>query len=124
MLQSASADEAACSYEWRIVPHTEQANASFAPLTFTSNRKDTEAPQPPNFMYNLRKEQARSVTWMLQRERSTEPFLEEEVCESILPSLEWRAEGRVRRPVLARGGVIADAVSMFWFVFISRGLQD
>ena len=48
---------------------------------------------------------------MLRQENAAEPFFEEEVTEAVLPSLEWRAEGRVRRPVLARGGIVADEVS-------------
>ena len=53
---------------------------------------------------------------MLQREKTSQPFYEEEVAETVLPSLEWRAEGRVRRPVLARGGIIADEVRVLSFV--------
>jgi SNF2-related domain len=47
---------------------------------------------------------------MLRQEASTEPYYEEEVEETILPSLNWRAEGRARRPVLVRGGILADEV--------------
>ena len=48
---------------------------------------------------------------MLQQEASTDPFMEEEVVEAVLPGLNWRAEGRVQRPVLVRGGIVADEVS-------------
>lgn len=101
-----------CSFEWRVVPHVEKVfEGDFRPLYFTSNREDDQAKQPPNFStYPLRKEQLRSLTWMLQQEASTLPFYEEEVCEQVLPSLNWRAEGRVRRPVAARAGIIADEV--------------
>lgn len=47
---------------------------------------------------------------MLRQEASTEPYFEEEVEEAVLPSLNWRAEGRARRPVLVRGGILADEV--------------
>lgn len=100
------------SFEWRVVPHVEKVFAgNFSPLYFTSNKKDAQAKQPPNFSkFPLRKEQLRSLTWMLQQESTTDPFFEEEVCEELLPGLNWRAEGRIRRPVAARGGCVADAV--------------
>jgi hypothetical protein len=47
---------------------------------------------------------------MLHQEAATEPYFEEEVEEAILPSLNWRAEGRARRPVLVRGWILADEV--------------
>jgi hypothetical protein len=100
-----------CSFEWRVVPHFEMAVSNFSHLTFSSNRHDQEAEQPPNFSkYPLRKEQLRSLTWMLEQEARSDPFYEGEVAEAVLPSLNWRAEGRVRRPVLVRGGIIADEV--------------
>jgi SNF2 family DNA or RNA helicase len=36
--------------------------------------------------------------------------MEEEVAEAVLPNLKWRAEARVQRPVLVRGGIVADEV--------------
>jgi hypothetical protein len=48
-----------------------------------------------------------------------EPYYEEEVTEAILPGLEWRAESRVRRPILARGGIIADEVSSTVLLLLS-----
>jgi ElaB/YqjD/DUF883 family membrane-anchored ribosome-binding protein len=50
---------------------------------------------------------------MLEQERAegkTHTFVEEEISEALLPSLGWRAEGKAERPVLVRGGVIADEV--------------
>lgn len=48
---------------------------------------------------------------MIKQESVTvEPFVEEEVSEAIITSLGWRAEGRVRREVFVRGGVLADQV--------------
>ncbi|KAJ7879940.1 hypothetical protein B0H14DRAFT_2707965 [Mycena olivaceomarginata] len=59
----------------------------------------------------LRKEQLRSLEWMVQQEADdAPPFVEEEISEAILHPLGWRAEGRAQRPVLVRGGVLADAV--------------
>jgi hypothetical protein len=101
-----------CSFEWRVLRHLEKTTATFPKLTFTSNKQDAQAGQPPGFLnHKLRKEQLRSLTWMLKQESTTEPFFEEEVTEAILPNLDWRAEGRVKRPVLVRAGIVADEVS-------------
>ncbi|PWN54267.1 hypothetical protein IE53DRAFT_258648 [Violaceomyces palustris] len=76
-----------------------------------SNRADPEAPSPKIFALELRKEQRRSLTWMLEQERDDiEPFWEEEISEGLLTPLGWRAEGKASRPVFVRGGVLADAV--------------
>ena len=106
-----------CFFEWRVIPHVDKFTASgsidMPRLQLKSNKKDQQAKQPPGFdeRYPLRKEQLRSLSWMLKQEATSTPFLEEEVAEAILPSLEWRVEGRVRRPVLLRGGIVADEVS-------------
>ena len=50
---------------------------------------------------------------MLEQERATgksHTFVEEEISEAALPALGWRAEGKAGRPVMIRGGVIADQV--------------
>ena len=99
------------SFDWRVVPHVEEemGTSQFKKFTFSSNRHDQQAKQPPNFRrYPLRKEQLRSLTWMLKQEASNEPYYEEEVTEAVVPSFNWRAEGRVKRPVLVRGGFVAD----------------
>ncbi|KAJ7066529.1 hypothetical protein C8F01DRAFT_1123601 [Mycena amicta] len=97
---------------WRLntnfTPAVTQALPKFL---IKSNRDDEEHPQPPSFKVKLRKEQRRSLQWMVQQESSdAPPFMEEEISEAILPSLGWRAEGRAQRPVRVRGGVLADAV--------------
>ena len=103
-------------FSWRIIPHVEKLYdaSDFPKLNLTSNKRDTQADQPPEFRakgrYPLRKEQLRSLSWMLAQEATEEPFLEQEVSEDLLPRLNWRAEGRVQRPVLVRGGIIADEV--------------
>ncbi|PWN24623.1 hypothetical protein BDZ90DRAFT_276289 [Jaminaea rosea] len=75
-----------------------------------SNRHDPEAEDPQHFKLSLRKEQKRSLNWMLAQEGDVEPFTEEEVSEASLPALEWCAEGMARQSRVVRGGVIADAV--------------
>ena len=106
--------DSACSFEWRVQRHIEDMSKSpenFPKLTLSSNKKDKPAAQPPNFeKYHLRPEQLRSLSWMLSQESTDIPFYEEEDAEGILPKLGWRAEGRVRRPVMVRGGLIADEV--------------
>ncbi|KAG6381702.1 hypothetical protein JVT61DRAFT_303 [Boletus reticuloceps] len=89
-----------------------------------SNRADPEHNQPPNFKLDLRKEQLRSLTWMLEREAvDALPFVEEEISEAILEPLGWRAEGRAQRPVKVRGGVLADQVG-YGKTAITLGLID
>lgn len=78
-----------------------------------SNKQDPENSQPEAFKLPLRKEQLRSLWWMLEQEKATgktHTFVEEEISESLLPAVGWRAEGKAERPVMVRGGVIADQV--------------
>jgi hypothetical protein len=105
-----------CLFDWRVVPHVDQdaisGSGHFPKLQLTSNKNDAPALQPPGFeeLYPLRPEQRRSLAWMLGREASTDSYSEEEVCEEVLPHLNWRVEARARRPVLVRGGIVADEV--------------
>lgn len=100
------------SLTWRLTridPALTQFNLPEYHLS--SNRHDPEAPTPASFKLELRKEQKRSLHWMLAQEADdVEPFVEEEVSEATLPALEWCAEGRARQQNVVRGGVIADAV--------------
>ena len=112
MIDTSSDQISECKYEWRVVRHEAKCNVSLSKLAFTSNKQDPSAIQPPGFTkFPLRLEQLRSLSWMLKQESSIEPYLEEEVVESILPSMQWRAEGKAVRPVIVRGGIIADEVS-------------
>lgn len=46
---------------------------------------------------------------MLEQEKDDiAPFVEEEVEEAILPSMMWRAEGKVMVQRTVRGGVLAE----------------
>lgn len=81
------------------------------PFSFVlpSNREDVEHAQPPHFRkVKLRKEQLRSLTWMIEQERNPTPWIEEEVAEAVLPQLGWHAEARATRKVWVKGGVLAD----------------
>lgn len=103
-------------FDWRVISHVEKQSAdsgkSFPRLVFTSNKTTEPASQPPEFESRnpLRPEQLRSLSWMLSQEASSTPFYEEEVVEAMLSNLNWRAEGRAKRPVLVRGGIVADEV--------------
>lgn len=107
-------------------------NTNFTPVAalqlpkfvIMSNKHDKEHAQPPSFKIPLRKEQLRSLEWMLHQESSgAKPFVEEEISEAILSPLGWRAEGRAQRPVRIKGGVLADQVG-YGKTAITLGLID
>jgi len=123
-------------FDFRIVEHddndSDENQLSFNAMTLTSNKNDPSAEQPPNFKkFPLRKEQLRSLHWMLAQENDKEaaPFYEEEVAESVLPSVGgvgsggWRAEARVCRPKQCLGGIVADQVG-YGKTAITLGLID
>ena len=96
-----------------------------------SNKRDPAHDQPEVFLLDLRIEQLRSLRWMLEQERATgktHTFVEEEISEAALPSLGWRAEGKAERPVMVRGGVIADQVgygkTIISLALIAEGQAD
>jgi hypothetical protein len=98
--------------QWRLLPHAyDMARQSDSGFILLSNSNDTPSPQPPNFKFELREEQLQSLRWMISQEAEIiEPFMEEEVEESILPLMPWRAEVKATIPNIARGGVLADEV--------------
>ncbi|EJT96648.1 hypothetical protein DACRYDRAFT_119990 [Dacryopinax primogenitus] len=112
---------------WRLTTDYMQGSILDLPkFRLTSNRRDVEAAQPPNFKKKvpLRKEQLRSLTWMLRQEaKGARPFIEEEIVEAVLEPLGWRAEGRATRPAVIRGGVLADQVG-YGKTAITLGLID
>lgn len=110
---------------WRLDTNfTPAANLNLPKFKISSNKTDREHEQPPNFIISLRKEQLRSLGWMIRQEsRDAAPFIEEEISEAVLDPLGWRAEGRAQRPVLIRGGVLADQVG-YGKTAITLGLID
>jgi len=60
---------------------------------------------------------------LAQEAANVTPFIEEEISESLLTSLGWRAEGRAQRPVQVKGGVLADQVG-YGKTAITLGLID
>ncbi|KAJ5788714.1 hypothetical protein N7457_003704 [Penicillium paradoxum] len=97
---------------WRLLPHAyDMSQRRPGRFTLMNNKDDDLAPPPPNFQLSLREEQLRSLAWMISQESTgIEPFMEEEVEESILPLMPWRAEVKVTMPKVVRGGVLADEV--------------
>lgn len=93
-------------------------------LEKNSNRDEAEAEQPPNFKIPLRKEQLRSLTWMLRQESEESlPWIEQEIVEAMLPPLNWRAEAKASRKINIYGGVLADEVG-YGKTAITLGLID
>lgn len=117
----------AVSLSWRLDTNfTPIANLHLPKFTIKSNKLDKQHAQPPSFKSNvpLRKEQLRSLEWMIKQEAVDAPcFIEEEVSEAVLDPLGWRAEGRAQRPVHIRGGVLADQVG-YGKTAITLGLID
>jgi hypothetical protein len=81
----------------------------YKPLVIQNN-DGVELAEQPFERYTLRDEQRRVVTWMCETERSGMPFTEEEVVESTINEIRYRAEGRATREVLRRGGILAQDV--------------
>ena len=113
------------SLSWRLDTNfTPAASLNLPKFVIMSNKRDKEHAQPPNFKIPLRKEQLRSLEWMLRQESLAAPlFVEEEISEAILDPLGWRAEGRAQRSVRIRGGVLADQVG-YGKTAITLGLID
>nr|XP_018266781.1 DNA repair protein Rad8 [Kwoniella dejecticola CBS 10117]OBR88939.1 DNA repair protein Rad8 [Kwoniella dejecticola CBS 10117] len=109
-----NANKGQIKLSWKLTPG-QVADVPEPPRVFIlpSNKRDPEHAQPEGFKLPLRVEQLRSLWWMKEQEAATgktHTFVEEEISEAALPSLGWRAEGKAERPVMIRGGVIADQV--------------
>lgn len=106
---------------WRLNTHyVWSADTILSKFDIRNNKNDAEAshvfPEGEKVdgvlrPLKLRKEQLRSLSWMLQQESDEFPdFLEQEVEEAHLHHLGWRADVRVTRACKIRGGVLADEV--------------
>ncbi|MCJ1268073.1 hypothetical protein MMC22_007959 [Lobaria immixta] len=94
-------------YEWPI-------KTSFPAFELKSNKTDAEREHKFKAIperLELRREQRRSLAWMLAQESSEAPvFHEQETEEALLATIGWRAEVRATRPSKGRGGVLTDEV--------------
>lgn len=94
-------------YEWPI-------KTSFPAFELKSNKTDAEREhifKGISEHLELRREQRRSLAWMLGQESPKAPvFHEQETEEAILAAIGWRAEVRATRPSSGRGGVLTDEV--------------
>lgn len=96
---------------WRLDTHYEAPTRyKLRDFTLTNNKLILEADYVFPIGENLRPEQKRSLRWMIGQEADDMSFYEEEVEESTLSQLSWRAEVRVRRNRIVRGGILADEV--------------
>lgn len=111
--------------DWRLdTNYVPAAILSKPNFVLSSNRNDSPAKQPEHFKIPLRPEQLRSLAWMVAQESpKIKPFLEMEICEGVSEHLGWRIEGRARRDVIIRGGVLADQVG-YGKTAIMLGLID
>ena len=109
------------SLSWRLdTQYLWKSHATLPRFTLKSNKDDPEAlyvfPAKEKVYgvwkeLKLRKEQQRSLQWMINQEaEGAEPFKEQEVEEANLRHLGWRAEARATRSRKIRGGVLADEV--------------
>ncbi|KAK2879373.1 hypothetical protein FQN49_000940 [Arthroderma sp. PD_2] len=113
-------------FQWRLCIDT----TGFIPrrlpkLLERDNKLDPAHPQPPGFkFYHLRPEQLRSLQWMCNQESDKAlPFEEQEVVEALLPTINWRAEGKASAKKMVLGGILGDEVG-YGKTAISLGLID
>ncbi|KAJ5171903.1 hypothetical protein N7492_004496 [Penicillium capsulatum] len=116
----------AVNLKWRLITNDQDyGRRARSKLTILSNENDLESLNPPNFRYNLRPEQLRSLSWMRSQEDDDgiQPFVEQAVEEPFFPLLSWRAEVMATLPRTIRGGVLADEVG-YGKTAIVLGLVD
>ena len=105
------ADSDNIDIEWRLDTTWEAPTRyRLRDFTLTNNQLVSEADYTFPTGEQLRPEQKRSLHWMLGQEAEDMAFYEEEIEEAVLSQLSWRAEVRVRRAQIVRGGILADEV--------------
>lgn len=124
------ADVSSCCFAWRVTAETCSERSCKRVIDATkfvllTNAEDAEHGQPPSFgSHLLRPEQLRSLHWMVDQERSEEPFvydMVESITTEEMPS--WRIEGRARCSFAVQGGVLADQIG-YGKTAITIGLID
>ncbi|KAF3480333.1 uncharacterized protein GIQ15_05680 [Arthroderma uncinatum] len=99
--------------QWRLcIDTTGFIQRPLPKLLERNNKLDTAYSQPPGFRhYHLRPEQLRSLQWMCNQESDkAPPFEEQEVVEALLPTINWRAEGKASIKKTVLGGILGDEV--------------
>ena len=97
--------------EWRLDTQFEAPTRyKLKEFELTNNKLYAEANCDFPTGQTLRPEQRRSLEWMIGQEADDMSFYEEEIEEATLSQLGWRAEVRVRRTRILRGGILADEV--------------
>jgi len=98
-------------FQWRLLSNVaELVRTKCRRMDIGDNKKDPCSAQP-TMRLSLRRDQLRSLTWMVAQESDDiKPFLEEETEEASLPLMSWRAEVKVSMPKTIRGGILADDV--------------
>jgi hypothetical protein len=109
---------------WRLVTDDgRDLRAKFDRLTLRNNDSVQEAKQP-FATYQLRPEQLRVVTWMMEQEASGTIFIEEEVVEALIQDIGYRAEGRATRQILRHGGILAQDVGFGKTVVVLASIKN
>ena len=97
--------------QWRLDTQWEAPNRyRLKDFTLTNNKLHAQANYSFPTGEQLRPEQKRSLHWMIGQEADDMAFYEEEIEEATLSQMSWRAEVRIRRARILRGGVLADEV--------------
>lgn len=105
------ADSDDIDMKWRLDTQWEAPTRyKLQEFTLTNNKLIQQAQHIFPTGEQLRPEQKRSLHWMLGQEADDMAFYEEEIEEAVLSQLSWRAEVRVRRTQIVRGGILADEV--------------
>jgi hypothetical protein len=92
-----------------VTDHGRKKKPVLKPLTLLNNN-DVEMAKQAFSQFTLRSEQRRVLTWMLEKENKGTTFTEEEVVESTVNEIGYRAEGRATREILRHGGILAQEV--------------
>ena len=105
------ADSDEIEMKWRLDTRWEAPNRyRLKDFTLTNNKLHDQADYGFPTGEQLRPEQKRSLHWMIGQEVDDMAFYEEEIEEATLSQMSWRAEVRIRRARVIRGGVLADEV--------------
>lgn len=105
------ADSDDIDLDWRLNTQWEAPTRyRLQEFTLTNNKLFQQAQYTFPTGEQLRPEQKRSLHWMIGQEADDMAFYEEEIEEAVLSQLSWRAEVRVRRTQIVRGGILADEV--------------